>query len=296
LRNLIFISFFILASSVQSFGFAQDTTRINKKRLIAVVAGVNGTYAASMIYLSHTWYNNQTQTSFHFFNDNREWLQMDKIGHATTSFHESEFLIQAYQWSGVSRKKAIIYGGIGGFLYQTPIEILDGFSTEYGASYGDVIANASGSALVIGQYLLWDEIRIQPKFSFHQSGLAHQRPNVLGSTIGEQILKDYNGQTYWLSFNLSSFIKKENKFPKWLNIAVGYGAQGMIYSRKEENVLNGYSLPYRQYYLSFDIDMRHVKTKKKWLKYCLYPLNFIHIPFPSLQFDKKGVHFYPLYF
>jgi hypothetical protein len=277
-------------------GTGNDSSGINKRRFIPVIAGINGAYAGSLIYLSHVWYSKQEQTHFHFFNDNAEWMQMDKIGHATTSFHESEFIIQAYQWSGVPRKKAILFGGISGFLYQTPIEILDGFSAEYGASYGDIIANASGSALVIGQYLLWDEIRVQPKFSFHRSGLAHYRPNVLGSSLGEQLFKDYNGQTYWLSFNISSFLHKENKFPRWLNVAIGYGAEGMIYSRKNENSQNGFVTPYRQYYLSFDVDMKHVRTKKKWLKYCLYPLNFIHIPFPSLQFDKKGVHFHPIYF
>jgi hypothetical protein len=296
LRLLVIISFLILIFSVRSFGLPGDSSGINKKRFIPVIAGVNVTYVASMVYLSSVWYSKQTQTHFHFFNDNKEWLQMDKMGHATASFQESVFLIEAYKWAGVSKKKAIFWGGIGGLLYQTPIEILDGFSSEYGASYGDIIANASGSALVLGQYLLWDQIRIQPKFSFHRSGLAGLRPNELGSTFGQQMFKDYNGQTYWLSFNMSSFLKKENKFPKWLNVAVGYGGQGMIYSRKNETIAHGYPAPYRQYYLSFDVDMRHVKTKRKWLKYCLYPLNFIHIPFPALQLDKKGLKFHPLYF
>ena len=41
------------------------------------------------------------------------------------------------------------------------------------------------------------------------------------------MLKDYNGQTYWLSANLKSFFKKSN-VPTWLNISVGYGAEGMF--------------------------------------------------------------------
>jgi hypothetical protein len=44
--------------------------------------------------------------------------------------------------------------------------------------------------------------RITPKFSFHTTQYAQYRPNVLGSSLAEQILKDYNGQTYWLSVNL----------------------------------------------------------------------------------------------
>ena len=64
-----------------------------------------------------------------------------------------------------------------------------------------------------------------PKFSFHTTKYASLRPNVLGSSLSEEIFKDYNGQTYWLSVNLHSFFKS-SKLPKWLNLAAGYGADG----------------------------------------------------------------------
>jgi hypothetical protein len=79
-----------------------------------------------------------------------------------------------------------------------------------GAS-GDIIANASGTALFVSQELLWKEQRITPKF--HTTQYAQYRPNVLGSSLAEQMLKDYNGQTYWLSVNLHSFYKG-SKIPK----------------------------------------------------------------------------------
>jgi hypothetical protein len=64
-----------------------------------------------------------------------------------------------------------------------------------------------GTALFVSQELLWKEQRITPKFSFHTTQYAQYRPNVLGSSLAEQMLKDYNGQTYWLSVNLHSFYK-----------------------------------------------------------------------------------------
>jgi hypothetical protein len=267
---------------------------VNKKRLIPLVAGVNVSYIGSLIYLNEVWYKDQPRTHFHFFDDNAEWLQIDKVGHFSTSFHESVFAIEALKWCGVKRKKAIIYGSLAGLIYQTPIEILDGYSSAYGASIGDEIANATGSLLVLGQYLLWDEIRFQPKFSFHQTGFAALRPNVLGKNLGQQIFKDYNGQTYWMSFNIHSFLRnKESRFPRWLNLAIGYGGNNMIYARKSQNNNVGL-IPFRQYYLSFDIDVKHVKTKRKWIKYVLCPLNLIHIPFPSVEFNKKGINFHLL--
>jgi hypothetical protein len=63
----------------------------------------------------------------------------------------------------------------------------------------------------------------------HQKIFFHTRPyrpNVLGSSLGTNA-KDYNGQTYWLSVNLHSFIKA----PKWLNLAIGYGGRNVNWER-----------------------------------------------------------------
>jgi hypothetical protein len=87
----------------------------------------------------------------------------------------------------------------------TIVEVFDGFSAEWGASTGDLIANATGTALYVSQELLWKEQRITPKFSFHSTKYAALRPDVLGSSLPEKNSKDYNGQTYWLSINLFFF-------------------------------------------------------------------------------------------
>jgi hypothetical protein len=92
-----------------------------------------------------------------------------------------------------------------GFAFLTAVEVLDGFSSEWGASSGDIIANASGTAL-LSQELLWKEQRITPKFSFHTTQYAIQTQCFRELTCGTNS-KDYNGQTYWLSVNLHSFYK-----------------------------------------------------------------------------------------
>ncbi len=220
---------------------------------------------------------------------------MDKTGHAMTAFQESRLSVDLLKWSGVPEKKAIIYGSLTGFILQSPIELFDGYSAEYGASGGDLVANATGSALVLGQYLLWKELRIQMKYSFHQTQYAKLRPNVLGAGLSEQLLKDYNGQTYWLCGNISSFLKKESKFPKWLNLAVGYGAEGMVYAETKDNVGKGYH-SYRQFYLSFDIELTKIKTRSGFLKKVFYVVNLIHLPAPAIEFNKNGLKLHPLYF
>ncbi len=65
----------------------------------------------------------------------------------------------------------------------------------------------------------------------HQTKWAQQRPETLGKSLQRtNILKDYNGQTIWLSFNIHSFTK-DSFLPKWLSLAVGYG--GEIYALRK---------------------------------------------------------------
>jgi hypothetical protein len=168
---------------------------------------------------------------------------------------------------------------------------LDGFSKEWGFSTGDIIANASGTGLLIGQELLWQEQRLQLKYSFHQTRFASQNPELLGENFIEQTLKDYNGQTYWISANIWSF-KKDSKIPKWLNLAVGYGAENMITGFKTEN-----DNRFRQFYFSLDVDLTKIKTKSKFLKTVFSTINFIKIPAPTLSFSsKRKVKFHTVYF
>lgn len=168
-----------------------------------------------------------------------------------------------------------------------PIEIMDGYSAAYGASVSDLMANATGSLFFLSQESLWQEQRILPKFSFHRTEFAPQRPNVLGNNLSSEILKDYNGQTYWLSFDMDKFVK----FPAWLNLAVGYGAEGMLYAPAHLNADS-----YRQYYLSLDPDLTAIKTRSKFIRSVLFVLNIIKLPSPTLSFSKKRTRAYAFYF
>jgi len=259
-----------------------------------LVIGVNSAYAGAMVYMSNVWYTSENRTSFHFYNDLPQWKQMDKMGHMMTSFTEADVIARTLKWAGMSERNSHIYGAIGGFLYQAPIEIFDGFEKSYGASVSDLGANAMGSLLYLSQYLAWQSIRIKLKFSFQPSSLARLRPDVLGSSLSEQILKDYNGQTYWLAFNVNSFFQHKS-VPRWINLSIGYSARNMLYGRDHENIQAGFR-PFRQYFLSVDFDFDHVPIKSKFVKTLLYPLNIIHIPFPALEFSNNKFKFHPLYF
>lgn len=293
----LFTTFLLYFSSDLLFSQTDSvpSTTFNKKRLALVVGTETALYASSLYGLNELWYKDYPRSSFHLFDDSKEWLQVDKVGHTVTSYYIGRVGIGLMKWSGVERKKAIWYGGMLGSLYQSTIEVLDGYSTEWGFSVTDLAANTVGSLMVVGQELAWDEQRIVLKYSFQQSVFSKYRPTILGSNFQENLLKDYNGQTYWLSANPSSFMGKESKFPKWLNIAIGYGAEGMTGGENNPLIFdaNGNQLyfdRYRQFYLSLDVDLTRIKTRSRFLRTIFYSVGFIKIPAPALEFTKRGIN------
>jgi uncharacterized protein YfiM (DUF2279 family) len=245
--------------------------------------------------LDQLWYSDYARSKFHTINDDNEWMQMDKIGHAFTSYQLGRFGANNLNWSGVSEKNQLIYGATLGFGFLTAVEVFDGFSEAWGFSWGDIGANAAGTGLYIGQELLWKEQRIALKFSFHQTKYAPQRPDKLGNGFLEEVLKDYNGQTYWLSANVHSFFK-ESSIPKWLNIAVGYGADGMLHGVEDiDNQVLTTNNRMQQFYLSFDVNLRMIKTKSAFLKSIFNIFDMIKIPLPTLEFNENRCVFHLFY-
>lgn len=296
LSIFLFVSIFSQAQSDINI-FLKPSDTLNKPRRTGVYVGESVVLGATLIGLNQLWYKDYPKSDFHFINDNDQWLQMDKLGHMYSTYHLGRVGAEMLQWSGASQKEQLIYGATLGLGFLTIVEVFDGFSEEWGASTGDIVANVTGTALYVTQELLWKEQRITPKFSFHQTDYADQRPETLGSSSNEQILKDYNGQTYWLSFNMNSFTK-DSFIPKWLNVAIGYGGEGMLYGNDDEAIENDIiQNPYRQFYLSLDVDLTKITTKSHFLKTLFSVFNTIKIPAPTLQYDEyNGLKAYFIYF
>lgn len=291
---LVFLLFFV---SCTDWGFAQNgindlltpADSLNKSRRNAVVISESVLAGSALVALNQVWYDDYAKSDFHFINDNAQWVQMDKAGHVFASYQIGRFSSELLGWSGVRKRDRLLYGATTGLIFLSAVEVFDGYSSKWGASMGDVLANVGGTALYVSQELLWDEQRIVPKFSFHTTPYASARPEVLGSSASEQVLKDYNGQTYWLSANVHSFFKA-SRIPKWLNVAVGYGAEGMITG--DDRLVNTVFLPeserFRQFYFSFDADLTKIETDSHVLKTLFSILNTIKIPAPTLEINGKG--------
>jgi uncharacterized protein YfiM (DUF2279 family) len=278
----------------------------SRVRIATVTSAVS--YSVILAGLNAAWYADYPRSGFHFFNDNAEWLQVDKVGHMYSAYIESRASMELWRWTGIERKKRIWIGGLSGAAYQTVIELLDGFSTEWGWSWGDFTANILGSASLISQELAWNDQRIKLKFSFHKNdygdpALNKRADELYGKTLGQRFIKDYNAQTYWASANLHAFYPTSN-LPTWLSVSVGYGAEGMFGARenlatdKDGNITFDRRdiKRYRQWYLAPDIDFTKIKTRKKGVKYLFVMLSAFKFPTPSLEFSNGKFKVHALHF
>jgi hypothetical protein len=299
--------------------FFEPTDSFNQTRFFSALGFTTAVYSGFSIALYHTWYKEFEQESFHFFNDWNEWKNMDKQGHVYSAYFQTALSYKGAKWTGLSENSSILTGALCGGLFQTTIEIMDGYSSKWGFSWTDFGANIVGIGSFVAQQRWWGNqkllikqsvgFRDHPKTPIQASmgdgttTLFDRSRDLFGSSSTARYLKDYNNQTYWLSFSPASF-NEQTSWPSWLNVALGFGVEnlyGGFENRWEENgaifELDKDLYPrYRQFYLGLDIDLTKVKTQSPFLKSVLSVLNIVKIPSPALEITSHGeVVFHFLY-
>ncbi len=307
--------------STTQLRFFESSSEFHKGRFWGSTATLSAAYTATVIGLNEIWYKQYPRGGFRFNNDWGEWENVDKVGHMFTTYMYSRWIADLYHWTGVPREQADWIGVGTGMLFQTTLELLDGFSKQWGFSWSDMAFNTIGAGTYIGQQKLWGEQRIVFKFS--SSPINHPSTTILstdgesvttvdqraadlfGNGFFEMLLKDYNAQTIWTSVNIHSFLREESRFPRWLNVAFGFGAYNM-YGASDNTweddgalfVLDDNDFPrYQQYYLSLDVDFTRIRTRSPLLKTLFGLLNVIKVPAPAIEFNRvDGVRFHAIRF
>ncbi|NSW45453.1 MAG: DUF2279 domain-containing protein [Bacteroidales bacterium] len=292
-RYLLILSLVGLYITNPTATVGQKVDSLFGRRKIIFWSGYGLGYTIGMTWLYQSWYSHYPRSSFHWFDDSKEWLQMDKAGHLFSSYQLSKASYKGFCWAGYNPKQAVLYSSIVSFATITSIEAFDAFSIKWGASYSDILANATGTIIFLGQHYFLDEPMFTVKFSYHPTSLADKRPDALGEYWYEEILKDYNGQTYWLSINMHDAGIKP--MPSWLNIAIGYSGYNML-NGTDNKALSNEDKAYRQYFLSLDINPRGIKTNNKLLKTILKSFDIIKFPLPALEFSKNKLKGHGIYF
>ncbi len=299
MKKIVFIVVLLLFCR-SIFSMDKDTLAITlsqQKKHNAIFSSLSiGASATSFIGLNSLWYKDYPRSNFHFFNDSKEWMQMDKCGHAFTAYQLGRNFYNTLITSDSNRNRNIFLGGASGLIYLTSIEILDGKSTQWGFSKSDMVANTFGYFLFASQEYFLQQQFISLKFSYHKSAFANVRPETFGHNFQQRLLKDYNGQTYWLSAPLSLNRSNTKRFTRWLCISFGYSIDENVFADNNINSVNNFQAT-REFFFSFDADLNRIEWRRKWMKKIASVINFIKIPSPTIGIRSDGkVKVYPVYF
>lgn len=293
-----------------------DRTRVYTLSGIGLLA-----YSSTSYALYHAWYKDYPLGPFHFFDDRGEWENMDKVGHFFTAWMTGYGVDKLSRWSGVDDRSAIYTGILAGTLFQTTIEVMDGFSEKWGFSVADIGANIGGTAFYALQEYYWKEQKMVLKFSSFPksyssdaiyplegpltSSLKERSEELFGRNLAQRTLKDYNAQSYWISVHPEDLFG-EFGFPDWLNIAFGYSPENVYggfsnnWQKQGSTYYANDSHPrYHQFLISPDINWNKIETESHFLKTLFSLLNLLKVPAPALEVnDRDGVRlvFHWIYF
>ncbi len=250
---------------------------------------VSGTLLASMvvihIYQQNGWWKDN-RAPFHFQEDLVYGLSVDKIGHFYGAYLLEFVISKCVSWANVSDQSALWLGSAGGLLFQTYVEVEDGFST-WGFDRVDFASDVAGAVWPIGRYYLPYLRNLDLKLWYHPSPLLG---NPGGSGFKGQkhlMIDDYEGQTFWFSVKVHNILPQsiQSYWPDFLCLALGYGARDIAKPN-----------PYRVYYLALDYDMtKIIPPATSFLKTLGESLNFIHLPSPAVRISPTTI-WYGLYF
>ena len=288
--KFLFLSFFLIGF----FSEAKQTLKndsIKKGRIVVVSSSLILALGGSYLYIENSWWS-EKQTAFHFDNgsDKVYALNVDKAGHFMGGLQAADLFSESMRWAGMNKKQALWFGAAFGSGLQLAIEMKDAYAPYWGFSPLDLTIGSAGAFLPIAKYYSPTLRAFDVKLSYWKRyntywDLERQR----GKTPYKYAWQDdYVNQTYWLSVDLNHF---NEKFPDWLNIAIGFGLDETQYL--EHNTKMGGN---NEWYIALDYDIP--KMLKGWdspiAKKIKHWLNYFHFPAPTIRISPK-TEFYPLF-
>lgn len=244
----------------------------------AIVGGIYGGVIVGLhMNMSGAWWEDRGE--FKLKNDWDDVLQIDKAGHAFSGYAMAYGFGEGLMAAGIAWEPATIAGGTLGLLYQSYVEMEDGFSEGWGFSLTDMAANAFGSGLYVAQFYSPFLQNFTPKYQYVP-------PSWIGVPRSSTTwIDDYNSSTMWLSVNLHNLLPERTAavVPPWLELAFGYGIRA-----------DGEKLT-RRFIIAIDYDLRQVLPEGghvwNWFR---QTLNFVKLPAPAIEFSS-GAKFHLLF-
>ncbi len=263
-----------------NISLANDSSKVNSYRLGLVFGATAGVITIAHIQQYNSWWKGEL-TSFHFKDDLNQVLGADKFGHAYFSFLLSDLLGRSLHWAGVERSSAFIWSGVCALLFQTYVEIEDGFRPNLGFSTSDELSN------FIGAFIPYAREKFQ-WMNFINFKISMFPSEKFKSGAHRFIVDDYESLYFWLSFDVSGIFKSKILKPWFIDffdIAVGYGVKKIDWNGGGE----------REIFLAIDYNLTKLPVNIWLLRQIFYLLNYYHFPAPTLRISPR-LKFYKIKF
>ncbi|MGB9772997.1 MAG: DUF2279 domain-containing protein [Bacteroidota bacterium] len=280
IANIFFGAIFIpYALSCKTEGNDSSGATISGSRL-AVVIGVSGGIIAGahLVQYNHWWKGPRSE--FRFVDDSKYALNADKLGHAYFARVVTDLMAHSLMWAGVDHLSALWYGAGVSMLFQTYVEVEDGFAKNIGFSPGDFGANIAGALYPVAQHYLPFLRNALFKWSLYPSEKYMHHAYAF-------IIDDYESQYFWLSISVHNLLPRQWRrwYPSFLNVAVGYSVRDLDLRGGGE----------RQWFIALDYDFEKLPGDGWFLRALKHVLNVYHFPAPTIQLRPHvvayGFHF-----
>ncbi len=270
-----------LARAVPPAG--DDTSGVNGTRLAIVCGTAAAGITAIHLYQQNAWWKDH-RTSFHFREDLEYASNVDKIGHVYGASLLTFLFSRSLQWANLSERSSLLWGASAATLFQTYVEIEDGFSAYWGFDRVDFAADLVGAWYPVAQHYVPALKNVQLRFSYLPKD-AGGPSAIAGQT--KTVIDDYEGQTFWLTITPHSWLPEGNRWwPSFLGIAVGVAVRNNTSADR-----------YLAWYLAPELDFRSIIPRDTaFLTMLGEALNFLHLPMPAVRLGPGGMVWYGLYF
>lgn len=178
-------------------------TKINVPYFIGITATTAAFMVSQHIYQSNTIWKDKAE--FKIIEDGQYALYADKAGHIFGSYIMSYAYTEFLSSAGISWELSNILGASIGLTYQTYIEVLDGYGSNFGFSPSDFYADIFGASFFLAQHYVPFLQNFTPKFMYIPAdahGERKRRPHFA-------FIDDYSSHTMWMSVNVHNILGEE---------------------------------------------------------------------------------------
>lgn len=256
-------------ASAQTQQDSAGKSKVDYLKLSIVGGATAGAFVYGYVVQNNLWWKGD-KSSFHF-----EWqhdwkyaLGSDKFGHFYFPYLASNIYSQSFIWAGIDSIKSFWYSSAFAFSYQVLVEVRDGFSKQWGFSWGDFSADFLGAAYPI----LQSKLPVLNNFNFQISFYPSKRFKEGSNKV---IFDDYESTYDWLDVNIHNLLPDnfQKYYPKFINIAIGHSVE------KLDDKGGGN----HRFYLGLDWNFEAVPLHGWFWDLLKRNFNFYHFPAPAVQ-------------